>query len=184
MKPVLLVIDLRNWFFRTDERKVGIPKVVLGTNELIDYFDSKNWPVIHILTVHKADKTTWPIKMLNENTAVLIEGTEEAKELTEIKYDPNHQVLIKTRHSAFIRTDLENILNKKGLDTIVIAGIFLHGCVAMTAMDGYERDFEVIISKDATFSHQPELAGSLMKIVQDEYDGKFIGNKQIFDQLT
>lgn len=166
------------------ERRVGIPRLVKGTNELIDYFDTKNWPVIHVLTVHKADKSTWPMGMLKNNNAVLIEGTDEPKELKEIKNSSQHHELIKTRHSSFIRTNLEEMLRNMQVNTIVIAGVFLHGCVAMTAIDGSERDFGVIVSRDASFSHKLELAAAYEKSVTEEYGVEYISNKQIMERLS
>jgi nicotinamidase-related amidase len=183
MKPALLVVDIQNWFFRTEERQKGIPQVVNGTNELIEYFDSKNLPVIHVLTVHKADKSTWPITMLQGNHSVLIEGTHEPEELEQIKKSTKHQTLIKTRHSAFLRTNLEEQLKSQGIDTVIITGVFLHGCVSMTAIDSYERDFNAIIAKDATFSHKPDLANAYLQSVKDEYNGKYLTNSEIISSL-
>src|SRR3989338_6085669 len=85
MKSALVIIDIQNWFFRTKERKNGLPKLISKTNELIDFFQEHGLPIIHVLTIHKKDKSTWDRIMRRRNQAVLIEGTKQAKELPGIK---------------------------------------------------------------------------------------------------
>ncbi|MBW1858889.1 MAG: aldehyde dehydrogenase family protein [Deltaproteobacteria bacterium] len=37
-------------------------------------------------------------------------------------------------------------------DTLIVAGVYLHGCVRSTVMDAYERGFEIWVAEDATAS--------------------------------
>ena len=91
--------------------------------------------------------------MKKHNFSALLEGSDEAELLPNIEFDSSQEVIIKTRQSTFIRTNFEEILKKKGINTLILGGVFTHGCVGRTAIDAYERDFNVILAKDASFSH-------------------------------
>ena len=82
----LLVIDLQRWFLEvgSEEKLSLVAKLIEKTNELIQYFESKNLPIIKIQTVHKADKSTWNQWALAHNVGRLLEGSREAEYSPEI----------------------------------------------------------------------------------------------------
>lgn len=77
-------------------------------------------------------------------------------------------MVIKKRYSAFFKTDLENILLGFQPDTLVLAGINTHACVRMTAIDAYQRDWNVIIASDCVDSYDREHHEISMKYVKDK----------------
>lgn len=58
----------------------------------------------------------------------------------------------KTRYSAFAGTDLEIKLRERGIDEVHIVGVCTDICVLHTAVDAYNKGFEIIIHKDAVAS--------------------------------
>ena len=80
MSPALLVIDLQRWFLEVGpaEKLARVGKLIRNTNALIDSFHDRDLPVVRILTVHKADGSTWNQWMKDHNSPRLIEGTSEA----------------------------------------------------------------------------------------------------------
>jgi ureidoacrylate peracid hydrolase len=68
----------------------------------------------------------------------------------------------KVAYSAFFNTQLDWILRKNAIDTVIIGGIVTNGGVASTARDAHMRDYQVIVLEDgcAAFSdaaHQASL---------------------------
>lgn len=57
-------------------------------------------------------------------------------------------VVRKTHPSAFFRTDLEAILGRLGVDTVVMAGCSTSGCVRATALDAMCRDFRPMVVRE------------------------------------
>merc|ERR1712125_241045 len=55
----------------------------------------------------------------------------------------------KTRYSAFVGTNLESDLKKKGIDTVVVTGFMTQFCVTTTTRHAHDLDFRVITPKDA-----------------------------------
>ena len=147
----LLVVDLQRWFLEvgSDEKLRLVSELKKKTNELIRYFEENDLPVIKIQTVHKADKSTWNRWALENDTGRLIEGTKEAEYSPEVYVAKNEILVTKTRLSAFLRTNLENILRNLNCDELVICGYSTDNCVGQTAIDAYEYDFKVILAGEA-----------------------------------
>jgi nicotinamidase-related amidase len=53
-------------------------------------------------------------------------------------------------HDGFHNTDLDLQLRQRGIESIVVAGMPLNGCVAATARSGIELGYHVTIVRDAT----------------------------------
>lgn len=184
MNPALVIIDMQNWFFRSEDRRKKLSELIESINELIEVATTKNISIFQVLTIHKADKSTWNIVMKKHNFSALIEGSEEAKLLPEIKFDSSQEIIVKTRQSTFIRTNFEEKLKEKNIDTLILSGVFTHGCVGRTAVDAYERDFNVILAKDASFSHMKNQEKSMLEVIKEEQEQLVLSNKEIIEYLN
>ena len=81
--------------------------------------------------------------------------------------------------STFIRTNFEEILRQMNIDTLILAGVFTHGCVGRTAIDAYERDYNVIIAKDCVFSHVKNQEQAMLEVIQFEQEQMILDNQEI-----
>jgi len=59
-------------------------------------------------------------------------------------------VVEKPRYSAFWRTDLDATLRQRGVDTLVIGGVWSNVCVEATARDAFFREYKVVYLADCT----------------------------------
>ena len=66
----------------------------------------------------------------------------------------------KVAYSAFFNTQLDWVLKKAGVDTLVVCGIVTNGGVASTVRDAHVRDYHIIVLSDgcAAFSEQAHQA--------------------------
>ena len=147
----LLVIDLQRWFLEVgnDEKLAAVADLLENTNALIKYFEERELPILKIQTIHKVDKSTWNQWAREHDQGRLIEGTGEAEYSPEVYVAQNEIVLTKTRLSAFLRTELESILNGLQCDAVVLCGYSTDNCVGQTAIDAYELDFKVTLAGEA-----------------------------------
>jgi ureidoacrylate peracid hydrolase len=62
----------------------------------------------------------------------------------------------KVAYSAFYMTQLEWVLHRRGIETVMICGIVTNGGVASSARDAHMRDFHVVVLEDgcAAFSQE------------------------------
>lgn len=64
--------------------------------------------------------------------------------------DPRDILLEKPHFGAFYDTNLELLLRRRGIDTIIITGIETNVCCEMTAREAMVRDFRVFFLSDGT----------------------------------
>ena len=64
-------------------------------------------------------------------------------------------VVSKRFFSAFDAPELGPVLAGAGADTLLVAGVHLHGCVRATVLDAYARGFSVVVAEDAVGSDDP-----------------------------
>jgi maleamate amidohydrolase len=62
---------------------------------------------------------------------------------------PDDYVLTKRHSSAFIGTELQQVLQHRGIDTIVTVGCSTSGCVRQTAVDANAYGFRSVVVGDA-----------------------------------
>jgi nicotinamidase-related amidase len=80
-------------------------------------------------------------------------GTEIIPELL----DPRDVVVrSKKRYSVFQPTDLEFVLRRRGVDTVILAGVNTTTCVLCAGFEATNRDFRVIVAADAVDSMDGE----------------------------
>jgi nicotinamidase-related amidase len=70
--------------------------------------------------------------------------------------EPGDIIVRKTRVGAFSTTDLDEQLNKRDIQTIVLAGISTSGVVLSTVRDAADRDYQVFVLADASADPDPD----------------------------
>jgi nicotinamidase-related amidase len=64
---------------------------------------------------------------------------------------PHDIVIEKTMPSAFFATNLTSYLINLGADTIIVCGVATSGCVRASVVDGFSRNYRMIVVEDGTF---------------------------------
>lgn len=78
---------------------------------------------------------------------------------------PGDEVREKITPSAFFDSDLAAKLKAEGVDTIVVCGCSLSGCVRATVVDGMSHNFRMIVPRECVTDPSPvSMAVSLMEI--------------------
>jgi len=186
MRPALLVIDLQRWCLEVgpQEKLARVETLIAKTNDLIDFFHEKDLPVVQIRIIHKADGSTWNQWMREHRTGRMIEGTREAEGHPDVHTCDADVVLTKTRHSAFIRTELEHLLGEREVDTVVLAGFSTNACVGLTAIDAWERDFRIMLAGEAILGTNLD-EGDLMQVyLRKRFEIEPLSNAEIMEAVA
>lgn len=186
MQPGFAVIDMQNYFFRTDDRNINREQLVAKVNFLKGYFAENKWPSYTIVTEHKPDKSTWTLEMLVEDTAVLLEGSDEAEVIDGIVTTPYDIKIVKTRMDAFLNTNFETQLRHDRVDLLVCGGVYTHGCGYYTAIGSIERNIRAIIASDCLSDYKPQLFPELPDILLQFFavHGRIMKNQEIMEYLS
>jgi maleamate amidohydrolase len=159
-RPALLHIDLANaWTrpghaFSCDRMEVIIPAV----QQLNEAGRAKGIPIVYTTTAYQdvdgpnSDMGLWVHKIPTE---LLKAGTEAVAIDDRIKPMPGEMVMVKKRASGFHGTNLSSYLNAQGVDTVIITGVTMAGCVRHSTEDAIAEGFRPIVVREAVGDRVP-----------------------------
>jgi len=75
----------------------------------------------------------------------------------EVSPVPTDLSLVKHRYSAFVGTDLDDLLKERKIENLVMSGITSNVCVESTARDGYMFDYRILFVSDCTGTYDKGL---------------------------
>lgn len=151
----LILLDIEEGFLAElsgEDRE----RLLRETGRLVKWCAEGGIPIVHVLTRHAPDGSTWDRKMLAAGLAVVVEDTPQCDQPAEVAPSDRDIVLTKTRMSGFFGTDLEWELVRMGVQAVIICGLYAHEAVLATAIDAYQRDFRVAIPRECVASPDPE----------------------------
>ncbi len=97
-----------------------------------------------------------------------IDGAPGTRIVEELTPTPDELVIDKTTASAFFGTPLLPYLTRRGIDSLIVAGVSTGGCVRATAIDATSNGFNVAVLEDCVadrieISHKASLLDLWMK---------------------
>ena len=180
LPAALMVIDMQNAYFESPELQKHQERLVEKTNALIRSARAAQVPVLMVCTEHERDKSTWTLSMLDDDQGFIFSGSDQAAFIPGLEYDDLPR-LIKTRDSAFVGTDVLLRLRNWKVETLVLAGVATHNCVAQTAADAFAHSFRVTFARDALASTDEDYEAAILKMLSDEYRQPVLGNDEIIE---
>lgn len=156
MNIAVLVVDMQNDFFKKESLLKQKDLLVKNINSLLGKARESKVPVIWVRQILKADLSNSPKHIKEFGKGKVLEGTTGSELVDGLKKQDSDLEITKTRYSGFFRTNLEDTLNRLGVDTVVICGVNTHACIRMTAIDAYQRDYDVVVAKDCVASWDEE----------------------------
>ena len=154
-RPAVLIIDMQNDFCDADAPTTLHPSIratYAPIQALSAAARAAGAPVIYTQGLVAADGSSaglWRYKMKHHALGgVQIEGSRGAAIIDELAPQAGDRVIRKWRPSAFFRTDLEVFLGVQGIDTLLMCGTSLSGCVRATALDAFMRDLRCMIVRE------------------------------------
>ena len=158
--PALIHIDLANaWTrpghaFSCDQMDVIIPAV----QRLNEAARQRSIPIVYTTTAYEitegpmADTGLWVKKIPVEQLKV---GTPEVAIDDRIAPRDGELVITKKRASAFHGTNLSSYLTACRVDTVILTGVTMAGCVRHTAEDALAEGFRPIVVRQAVGDRVP-----------------------------
>ncbi|WP_235736993.1 cysteine hydrolase family protein [Nocardioides alcanivorans] len=164
----LVLVDVQNAFFEAGALAQRRAELASRCNALVRWARDNAVLVVNLRTEHRADRSTWTLSMLEDDQGFAIAGDHDAQPLEELDLAGSVEV-VKTRDDGFFRTNLGALLEQHRVETLVLAGVSTHTCVATTAAHAYATDLHVVLAHDAIASDRPELHEPTIALLQDEF---------------
>jgi acyl-CoA reductase-like NAD-dependent aldehyde dehydrogenase/nicotinamidase-related amidase len=183
MKPVLLLVDLQRDFL---DREISVPPaevIIRNAASLLGAFREQGLPVLHVQTLVRADGSDRMPHWQKAGTWACVEGTPGCAAPSELEPRAGEPVFPKRFFSGFENPDLATRLRELSAAPLVVAGVYLHGCVRATVLDAYARGHEVWVASDAVGSPDPVHAA----ITREYLEGRaasFLDQHQILARLS
>jgi nicotinamidase-related amidase len=174
----LLTIDTQNDFTLTNApfAIAGTSEIVPKMSHVLHAFRGARKPIIHVIRIYNADGSNVDLcrrrAVAELGKKLVIAGTQGAELVNELKPSSSSKIIslntelllegklqqvamkewimYKPRWGAFYATPLENHLHKLNVNTVVICGCNFPNCPRTTVYEASERDFRVVLIKDAT----------------------------------
>lgn len=160
----VIVIDMQNDFVDpkgvlcVDGAKATIPAI----QDLLKYGRDNKWKIVYIVREHRTsgldvDAPRVPL-FVDGKPGYCVPGTWGGQIVDGLTPEKDDLVVAKFRNSAFFNTQLDLILRRLGVKTVVLAGTQYPNCVRGTANDAMSYDYETVICTDACSAKTPEVA--------------------------
>lgn len=157
MKPVIVIIDMQQDFFKDGRLLEHKETLVKNINALTEKARAHKVPIIWVRQEFKHDLSDAFIGVKKGLTRVVtLQGTPGSQLLPDLHVRQSDKEIVKNRYSAFFKTNMDELLEELGVDTLVIGGINSHACVRTAVIDAYQRDYEILLATDCTDSFDEE----------------------------
>jgi nicotinamidase-related amidase len=170
----LIIIDVQR-----DFTLIGSSTEIPGTFQVVQYIRSlvqayrePARPIIHAVRLYRTDGSNVDIcrrKQIENGKQMVVPGNDGAELMDELKpypsirldsdlllsgnfqqIGPMEWIMYKPRWGAFYNTALEKHLHSLGANTVVVCGCNFPNCPRTTIYEASERDFRIVLAKDAT----------------------------------
>jgi maleamate amidohydrolase len=152
-RPALVNIDLANAWTRPGNAFTcdGMDVIIPTVQRLLAASRAKGVPVVYTTTAYAvtsgpaSDMGLWNRKIPVE---VLELGTEAVEIDDRIAPEAGEHVIVKKFASAFHGTNLASLLRAAGVDTVLVTGVTMAGCVRHTVEDALGHGFRPIVVRE------------------------------------
>ena len=152
--PALVIVDMQNDFVDPDSPSTCAPMAqerIPAIRRLLDAAREAGIPVFFTQGLVKPDLSDvglWKGRA-HRTGQCQIEGTRGAEIVPELAPRDGEVVVTKRRPSGFFGTDLRDQLASRGVDTVIVVGASMSGCVRATAVDAFSHDFHTAVVREA-----------------------------------
>lgn len=155
MRPLLLLVDLQNDFLSAPGLEPAGAEIVRRASRLVAGARALAVPVVHAMTSVDAEADDRMPHWKELGRWICVRGTPGQAAPPELAPVATETVVLKRFFSAFSAPALDRALAAAASDTLLVAGVHLHGCVRATVLDAYQRGFSVWVAEDAVGSDDP-----------------------------
>ncbi len=181
-ETVLLLVDLQNDFLEREGLVPDPPSLCARAAKLLGAARRLGIAVVHAHTLTRADGSDRMPHWIRSGTSCCTEGSRGAETPAALAPRAGELVLRKQYFSAFADPRLEAFLRASEARRLIVAGVYLHGCVRSTVLDAYERGYEICVVDDAVGTTDP-LHGEITRQYLAERAASFLPLDEVLATL-
>ena len=159
-RPALLIIDLGYGWTRPDNPFScdDTDTIISGVQELLAAGRKLGIPIVYTTTCYQVtegpntDMGLWHRKLPIEG---LTPDSEDVEIDARIAPQDGEHLIVKKMASAFHGTNLTSLFNAAGVDTVIVTGVAVAGCVRHSVEDALAEGFRPIVVRECVGDHVP-----------------------------
>ncbi len=159
----LVLIDLQNGIVAMTVQPQSSSEVVARAKRLADAFRQAQSTVVLVTVGSSADGKDALAPTLDTPAVTAARPADWSHVVAELDAQPSDLRIMKRQWGAFYGTDLDLQLRRRGIQTIVLAGISTNVGVESTARDAFERGYDQVLVTDAMASPSAEAHANTLK---------------------
>ena len=173
-RPALLIVDMQNDFVDPDAPSTCAPMAGDALPAMRRLLDAARDAGVLVFfsqgTVRRdhSDVGLWKSRPHREGK-VQLEGSRGAEIVAELRPRPDERVIQKRRPSVFFGTDLDVLLRSRRVDTLILAGSSMSGCVRATAVDSFSYDYRTMLVRECVVDRSRSLVEANLFDVDAKY---------------
>jgi biuret amidohydrolase len=171
-RTALVVIDMQRDFIEKGgfgdalgNDVTRLEAIIPVISKLLDLFRRKRWPVVHTREAHLPDLSDCPPSKIARGDAPLKIGEAGSMGRLLVRGEPGNQivdalkpvagevVIDKPGKGMFFGTDIQSILDNKGVTHLLFTGVTTEVCVQTSMREANDRGYECLLVEDATESY-------------------------------
>ncbi len=157
LNTAFLLIDMEKAFVSPESTLCvkGAANTVPNCQKALAILRSKNIPIFFIKRLYRqngSDVESTRYQSWLAGGRPMTPDSPGAEWVKGLEPEPNDYIIIKPRWSAFFQTELDLILRRLGIRTVILAGTTTPNCIRTTCYDANSLDYNVIVLADCTSS--------------------------------
>ncbi|MCD2514461.1 cysteine hydrolase family protein [Comamonas endophytica] len=178
----LLVVDVQNDFYHPDglyskngKRMQQTYGTLPGIVDLVKFAQDRNIMVVFLQQITlphgRSDSPSWMRLKCRDgkNPEYTLKNSWGAQLAQGLEPTPNDVVIEKFRSDAFVKTQLDAVLDTQGIRSLVVVGTSTEGCVESSIRGASYHDYYVVAVEDLICSTNPELHQGSMNFIKARY---------------
>ena len=148
--PALILVDMIKGF--TDPAcPLGsdCPDVVAANVRLLAVFHRLGLPVYFTTVVYHNNKQARVFRDRIQALNLLTPDSHWVQVDERLTMESGDELVEKQWASGFHKTDLDDRLRRRGIDSVIVTGLTTSGCVRATVVDGLQYDYRVVVAREA-----------------------------------
>lgn len=187
-RTAVVVIDMQNDFCspggfgeRLGNDIAPARAIIPAIADVLDAARRHGWLVIHTREGHLPDLSDCPPSKLARSRRqgagigdegpmgrILIRGEHGHDIVPELAPASGEPVIDKPGKGAFYRTNLQDVLEAAGIESLVLCGVTTHVCVHTTLREANDRGYECLVLEDATAAFDPRDHEAALHMVRQQ----------------
>lgn len=161
MKQGLIIIDVQNDYFQGGNMELVAMEVAADNcQQLLNRFRQEQAPIFHIQHLS-----------VRAGSSFFVPGTQGCEINERVKPEADEPVVVKNFPNAFRDTELQNLLQKAGIEQLVVCGAMSHMCVDTTVRAAFDLGYNCQLISDACATRDLEFEGRSLpaSVVHDAF---------------